>query len=125
MNKTTKAFLATVYIFLFANGVAAMTNYELKSPNGKIQVVLRTDSRIEYDVLLNDKPIVKGARLSMDIDHKVIGLNTKIKSEKRDKVDRELVVPVPQKFAKLRENYNELRLEMVDGYVVVFRAYND
>jgi alpha-glucosidase len=105
--------------------VAAITNYDVQSPNGKIRVVLRADDRIEYDVLLNGKPIVKSARLSMDVDHKVFGSNSKVKSEKRDKVDRELIVPVAQKFAKLRENYNELRLEMVDGYTLAFRAYND
>jgi alpha-glucosidase len=32
---------------------------------------------------------------------------------------------VRQKFAKVRENYNELRLEMEGNYAVVFRAYNE
>ena len=33
--------------------------------------------------------------------------------------------PVRQKFAKIRENYNELRLTMDGNYAVVFRAYNE
>ncbi len=121
----TEVLLVVICILLFANSAAAITNYDLQSPNGKIRVVLRTDSRLEYDVLLNNKVILKDSRLALDIDHKSLGTSPKVVSEKRDKVDRELTVPVPQKFAKLRENYNELRLEMSDGYAVVFRAYND
>ena len=30
---------------------------------------------------------------------------------------------VKQKFAKIREHYNQLRLEMDGNYAVVFRAY--
>ena len=32
---------------------------------------------------------------------------------------------VRQKFARVRENYNELRLTMEGNYAVVFRAYNE
>src|SRR5439155_25263696 len=38
----------------------------------------------------------------------------------------EMVVPVVrQKFAKIRDHYNELKLNMEGGYAVVFRAYNE
>ena len=30
-----------------------------------------------------------------------------------------------QKFAKIRDNYNELRIDTEDGLAVVFRAYNE
>ncbi len=36
-----------------------------------------------------------------------------------------LVPAVKQKFAKIHENYNELRIEFDGGYAVVFRAYNE
>ena len=39
--------------------------------------------------------------------------------------DGALEPAVRQKFAKIRENYNELRLEMEGNYAVVFRAYNE
>ena len=32
---------------------------------------------------------------------------------------------VRQKFAKIRENYKELHLDMEGGYAVMFRAYNE
>jgi alpha-glucosidase len=124
MINKSKLLLLTLLTLLISTNAGA-TTHEVRSPNGKIRVVVRAESRLEYDVLLNDKPILKDSRLSIDIDHKTLGTTPAVKQEKRDKVDRELTIPVPQKFSRLRENYNELRLEMTGGYSVVFRAYNE
>jgi alpha-glucosidase len=117
--------MALLQLCFLADRTVAMSNYELQSPNGKVRLNIRAGDRIEYEVLFDGKMLLKDCRLSIDIDHKTIGLDPKIKSTKRDTIDRELTVAIPQKFAKLRENYNELRLEMEGGYAVVFRAYND
>src|SRR6185503_9685623 len=33
--------------------------------------------------------------------------------------------PVPQKSSRIRENYNELRIEFEGDYTIVFRAFNE
>ncbi len=117
--------MALLQLFFLTDRAVAMSNYELQSPNGKVRLNIRAAERIEYEVIFDGKMLLKDCRLSIDIDHKTIGLDPKIKSTKRDTIDRELTVAIPQKFAKLREHYNELRLEMEGDYAVVFRAYND
>ena len=51
--------------------------------------------------------------------------NPRSRPAKERSYDGTLEPPVRQKFAKIRENYNELRLTMEGNYAVVFRAYNE
>ena len=49
----------------------------------------------------------------------------KVKSAKERSVDQMLDPPVRQKFARIRDHYNELRIDTEDGLAVTFRAYNE
>src|SRR2546425_6532482 len=116
---------ALLQFVLPADRALAAAAYELKSPNGKIEVSIQAGERLTYDVRLNGKTLLQGSRISIDVDHKIIGLNPKVEVAKKTTVDQEIEPVVRQKFAKLRENYNQLRLEMEGSYTVVFRAYNE
>ena len=59
------------------------------------------------------------------MDHKVLGLNAQVAKSSERSVDAVLEPAIRQKFARIREAYNELRLDMLGGYSVVFRAYNE
>jgi alpha-glucosidase len=86
---------------------------------------MRSGDRFNYDVLLNGKPLLQDSALSIKIDQATLGLQPKVKTTTPRAVDQEIVPPVPQKSARIRENYNELRLEMEGNYAVTFRAYNE
>src|SRR3989441_6892696 len=117
--------LAVVQLSWLAVSTMATTRYDLQSPNGNIQVKVQAADRITYDVSLNGKTLLQGSRLSIDIDHKTIGLEPQVKSVKRAKVDRVIEPVVRQKSARIRENYNELQLAMEGSYQIVFRVYNE
>jgi len=121
--KTT--LLVLLILVLASTTVHAIENYDLQSPDGKIQLKIHVAEQISYDVLVSGKPVLTNCTLSLDIEHKQLGLNPKVKSSKPGSVDRELKVEVPQKSAKVRENYKELRLDLEGSYAVVFRAYNE
>jgi len=126
MFRTCLLAVAALIGLLWANDRAyATTEYQLRSPNGKISVLIRIGERIEYDVLLNQKLLLQNATLSIDIEHRKVGLNPQVLSATPATVNRELKVPVPQKFATLREHFNELNLQMKGEYGVRFRAYNE
>lgn len=126
MNSTLwKASLILIPILWNASDAVAQTSYDLHSPDHRILIRVRMTDRVRYDVLLKDRPLLQDATLSIDIDHQTLGLNPKVKTKKERSVDDVLVPVVRQKFARIRENYNELRLEMEGGYAVVFRAYNE
>jgi alpha-glucosidase len=104
---------------------AAQSNFTLQSPDKRIEFRILIGDRVAYDVLLNGRPLLRDSTLSIDIDHQTIGLNPKVKAVKRGEVNREIEPVVHQKSASIRENYNEIRIEMEGNYAVVFRAYNE
>jgi alpha-glucosidase len=103
----------------------AESAYTLWSPNKKIEVRVRAADRIQYDVLFKGNPLLQNSTLSIDIDHTTLGAHPKVKSAKTDSRDGMLEPAVRQKFAQIREHYNQLRLEMDGDYAVVFRAYDE
>ena len=121
----TLVVIALLKFAVTTTNASPMTAFELSSPNGKIQITIQTGERLTYDVLVNGKPVLKNSTLALDIDHKILGSNTLVKTTKTDAVDRVILSPVPQKSVKIHEAYKELRLEMEGNYAIVFRAYNE
>ena len=111
--------------FAFSASTPAQSSYDLRSPDNRIEVRIRTAPVLRYDVLLNGRALLQDSTLSLDIEHNTLGVNPKVRSAKKRTYDQTLEPPVRQKFAKIREHYNELRLEMDGNYAVVFRAYNE
>ena len=105
--------------------VYAQTTFSLRSPDTRIEVKIRAADRIKYDVLYKGRPILQDAHLSMNVDHKNLGVNPKVVGNKQRSNDKVLEPVVRQKFAKIRDNYNESRIEFDGGYAVTFRAYNE
>jgi len=109
-----------------ASGIATgQSSYDLKSPDGRIEVRIRTAGQLRYDVVLRGGPLLENATLSLDVDHKKLGINPKVASAKPSSHDEEVEPVIRQKFAKIRDHYNELKLNMDGGYAVSFRAYNE
>src|SRR5215471_5254697 len=104
---------------------SAESKHSVVSPDRRIEITVETGDRISYSVLLGGKPLLKDSTLSLKIDQKSLGPGAVVASAKQRSVDREVKPTVRQKFATIRERYNELRLEMDGGYAVVFRAYNE
>jgi alpha-glucosidase len=103
----------------------AQSSFDLRSPDKRIEVRVRTVPRLRYDVLLKGRALMEDCTLSLDVDHATLGVNPKVVSAKESSHDQILEPPIRQKFAKIRDNYNELRLQLEGGYAVVFRAYNE
>ncbi len=86
---------------------------------------IRTVPAVRYDVLLKGRALLQDCTLALDIDHQILGLDPKLHAARKRSYDQTVEPAVRQKFSRIRENYNELRLEMEGGYAVVFRAYNE
>lgn len=123
MRTANQVAMALVCVAFLSGTAAADTSYTLKSPDDRIEVQIHVGNKISYDVALNGKLLMKDSTLALRIGDKTLGENPQVKSTKKDSVDRVLEPVVKQKFAKIREHYNELRMEMEGGYAVVFRAY--
>jgi alpha-glucosidase len=110
---------------LWAGMAPAQSSYDLRSPDKRIEIRIRTAGQIQFDVLLNGRALLEQSTLSLDIEHKKLGLQPKVIDSKQRSFDQIVEPVVRQKFAKIRENYNELRISLDGGYAVIFRAYNE
>jgi alpha-glucosidase len=110
---------------LLTTVASAQASYDLRSPDKRIEVRIRTAQGVRYDVVLNGRAILQDSGLSLDVDHKILGREVKVTDAKETHHDEVVEPVVRQKFAKIRDNYNELRLTMDGNYTVVFRAYNE
>jgi alpha-glucosidase len=106
-----------------APGVQA--GYTLRSPDQRIEVRVRAAGRVQYDVLVGGKVLLQNSAASLNVDQVQLGRGSKVRGATERSADRMLEPPVKQKAARIRERYNELRLEMEDGLAAVFRAYNE
>ncbi len=122
--KTFATFLLVLLAFLSANS-AAQSSYELQSPDQRIKVRIRTAGQLRYDVVLKGRAVLENCTISLDVEHQKFGAETKVIDAKSSSHDQVIKPVVRQKFAEIRDRYNELRLNMQGGYAVVFRAYNE
>jgi alpha-glucosidase len=121
LPKSIALVLLTIVLALTANA----QQHELRSQDGRILVTIKTGDKLTYDLLVNNRPILRDSSISIDIDHKRLGANPRIISATNNSVDREITSPVPLKSARVRERYRELRLEMEGNYLLVFRVFNE
>ena len=106
-------------------GVAVQSSYDLRSPDGRIEIRIRTAGSIRYDLVLKGRVVLESSTLALDVEHKKLGTAPKVIDAKPSSHDQVIEPVVRQTFAKIRDHYNELRLTMDGGYCVVFRAYNE
>jgi alpha-glucosidase len=121
----SKAIGIGVALICLLGSAVAQSNFSLLSPNKQVEIKVRAANRVQYDVLFKGTALLQNSTLSINIDHKTLGDQPKVTAHKENTHDGWLEPVVRQKFAKIHENYNELRLEMDGNYAVVFRAYNE
>ncbi|HEY4763067.1 MAG TPA: glycoside hydrolase family 97 protein [Candidatus Sulfotelmatobacter sp.] len=117
--------LSLMFNAVFQENVAAQSSYDLRSPDGRIEIRIRSAEQLRYDVLLKGRAVLENCTISLDVEHKKLGLQPKLIDAKQRSFDQIVEPVVRQKFARIRENYNELKMNMDGGYDVVFRAYNE
>src|SRR2546423_2005547 len=125
MKTIAPVLLFLLFVAVFIGDGIAQSSYDLRSPDGRIEIRIRTKNQIRYDVVLRGRAVLENSTLSLDVDHKKLGVQPKVVDAKQSSHDQMLEPVVRQKFAKIRDHYNELKLNMEGGYAVVFRAYNE
>ena len=120
-----KALSAVLCACVFPTAAMAQKTYEVSSPDQGVQLRIHVADSVGYEVLFNGEPLLQDCTLGLNIEHEELGRNPRVAGTKQRSEDRILTPVVRQKFAKIPERYNELRLDMQGHYAVVFRAYNE
>ncbi len=123
---STHPFLfAACLMSLLAGGAAAQQSYTLRSPDGRIEVRIRAGERLSYDVAVRGKTVMENSTASARIDGARLGVGMKVRGAKERAHEAWIEPQVKLKRARIREQYNELRIEAEGGLAATFRAYNE
>ncbi len=118
--------LAAVVLMVAVAAPGGAQEYELRSPDGEITIVISVQDRVSYSVFIGEKNLLVPSTIAMTLGDKgILGTPARVRSAKRDAVDRVLRPVVRQKSAEIREHYNELRLNFRGDFSLIFRAYNE
>ena len=97
--------------------------YKLTSPDRKTEVTVDAGRQIVWSVTHQGKEVLAPSAVSMTVDGKIIGQEAKVKSARTEKVKQTASSPLWRQ-ASLTESYNQLTLELGDGWGLTFRAYD-
>ncbi|WP_289660042.1 glycoside hydrolase family 97 protein [Flavobacterium panacagri] len=112
-------------LLLSAYQVSAQT-YEVKSPDGRIQIKVNNSNKISWSASLNGNLIIENAEAGMDFSSKTnFGLNPKVKKQTVKSVSQNIHAIVPIKESEIKDEYTELSITYQGNYKLNFRAYND
>jgi len=125
MKTLNPVLLSLLFVAVLIENTAAQSSYDLRSPDGRIEIRIRTAGQMRYDIVLKGRAVLENCTFSLDVEHKKLGAQPKVIDAQERSSDQVVEPVVRQKFAKIRDHYNELRLTMEGGYAVVFRAYNE
>lgn len=122
--KRVASLILVLLTFPVANSFG-QSSYDVQSPDKRIEIRIRTAGQLRYDVVVKGRAVLENCNISLDVEHQKLGTDPKVMDAKTGSHDEVIKPVVRQKFAEIRDRYNELRLNMRGGYTVVFRAYNE
>lgn len=113
-----------MFAALAVGGVNAK-EYQLASPDGLLKAVVNAGDKLTYEVTFGGDTVIAPSALGMTLSNGLeIGARPKVKGVTRRSVD-EMVASPFYRADSVRDNYNELTLNLGKGWSVEFRAYDD
>lgn len=101
-------------------------NYNIKSPNGSIQINVDNSDKITWSVSLNSKVIISKAEAGMDFSLSTdFGTNPKVKKHTVKSISETIFPVIAHKDSEIKDEYTELLITYRGNYKLNFRAYND
>ena len=104
---------------------ATATPYELKSPNGKLQVLINDGNQLTYQVSFEGQQITEPSAIGLKMmNGKVIGENLHIASPKVKTRTENIQSPF-YRVKSFVTTYNEADFRLGNGFGLIFRAYDE
>ncbi|WP_348822333.1 glycoside hydrolase family 97 protein [Flavobacterium aestuarii] len=105
---------------------ASAQTYEIKSPDGHIQVKVNNSGKISWSASLNGNLIIENAEAGMDFSASTdFGINPKVKKHTIKNVSENIHAVIARKDAQIKDEYTELSIAYEGNYKLNFRVYND
>lgn len=113
-----------VFIFMIMPSFA-QKQFSVKSPDGEIELLVKTGNIIEYSILQNKDILLTWSPISMALTNgTTYGINSKLSGTSVKSVDETIKAPI-YKRNQVVNHYNELLLKFNNEFNLIFRAYDD
>ena len=100
-------------------------SYQVKSPDGNINIKITEGAAISWSVKYGDTEIITPSEISLSLyNGGILGKNTIVKKIAATSVNESISTPIYKKD-NVSDNYNQLKLTFKGDYGLIFRAYND
>lgn len=121
-----KNLLLTICTFTFGLYQMNAQNFEVKSPDGRIEIKVINSDKISWSASLNGNLIIENAEAGMDFSSNTdFGSNPKVKKHTIKSVSENIHAIISHKDAQIKDEYTELSITYQGNYKLNFRAYND
>jgi len=123
--------LISTLVFLLCTTAAAVNitqtaAYIIESPDKSLLLSVDVKDRITYSVSVEGKFIMGPSAISMTLgDDLKLGENTVVTDTELKSINQRISSVVPEKFAVIEDNCNELTLDFKGDYSVIFRVYDN
>jgi alpha-glucosidase len=97
----------------------------LASPDGEVVINVRIEDRVYYSVSQDGETLLADCSPVLEIDGAMLGVNSKLLSQKKSKIKETITPVVPLKFSSIDNICNQLTLKFANNYSIEFRAYNE
>lgn len=119
-----KSFFIIALVLLAAN-IYCQKNFQLKSPDGKLDISVSLDKKITYSLSYEKNEMIKSSPISLQLENgKSFGIGSILRNTKATKNDR-IIKANFYKRNEIRDSYNELILNFKEDFSLIFRAYNE
>jgi alpha-glucosidase len=99
-------------------------NYEVKSPDEKIKIVVSVNNGTKYEIRYGDVQLIAPSPIGLNLNSGTVVGNGTVKNTETRNVDNVLPVLIG-KNKSIPEIYNELAIHFNENYDLIVRAYNE
>lgn len=110
---------------LLGASAAPVKTYEVKSPDGRLALVLTAGERLSFTVARNGETLVAPSEMALTLSTgEVLGESPRVRSARRRAVTETIDAPLYRQ-SRFDAAYNELDLRLRGDYGILARAYDD
>lgn len=121
-----KRIITSLSVSLLIIGQVFAQNFELNSPDKRIQIKVNWADDISWSATLDGNVIIEKVTVGMDFSTGAdFGVDPKVKKHSINNASSIIRPTVPHKDAEIKDEYSELSIEFKGGYKLNFRAYNE
>ena len=115
---------AAAMVITASAAVAAPREFELSSPDGKLDVLINVGQTVTYSLSHDDTLLLEPSQVSMELyDGTCYGIGSRFVGKKSRAVDQRIEA-INYRRSEVLDRFNELTLRF-KGFNLVFRAYDD